>query len=57
MRDIVKKMKDEFAETFFRDNIFLAADMTKTTYNCCAAIETVLFRSFRCVAQNKFLLK
>ena len=57
MCDVIEKMKHELAETFFRYNILLAADMTKTANNCCAAIETVLFRSFRCVAQNKFLLK
>ena len=56
MCDVIEEMKHQLAETFFRYNIFLAADMAKSTYNCCAAIETVLFRSFRCVAQNKFLL-
>ena len=57
MGDIIKEMQHQLAETFFGDSIFLAADMTKTTNNHSPAIEAVFFRSFRCVAQNKFLLK
>ena len=57
MRDVVKKMNNQFPETFFGNNILLATDMTKPSVCHSSAVKAVLFFSFRCVRHNKFFLK
>jgi len=57
MSDIIKKVNDQAPEAFFRNYIFLPADMAKTSDNSGSAIEAVLFLAFGGMAHNKFLLK
>jgi len=55
--DIIKKMSEEMPETFFRFNIFLAANMAIAAHYSNSAIQAIPVPSFRGVAHNKFLLK
>ena len=57
MSDVIEEMSDEMPETFFWFDVLLAANMTIATDHCSAAIQAVLFLSFRGVAHTKFLLK
>lgn len=57
MGDIVKKMHHHMPETFFGHNVFLPAHMAITSLYDGAAIETVLFISFRKVRHWDFCLK
>src|SRR5437762_14368546 len=57
MSNIVKEMNNKFPKTLFRNYIFLSADVTKPTNNCCSTIQAIFLFALRCVAHNKFLLK
>ena len=57
MSYIIKEMSDKVPKAFFRFDILLSTNMTKATHHRSAAIEAGFFRSFGCVAHNKFLLK
>jgi hypothetical protein len=57
MSDIIEKMSDEIPETFFGNDIFLPANMTKAAHYSGSAIEAVLLFTFRGVGHSKFLLK
>ncbi len=57
MSDVIKKMSDELPDSFFRFDIFLATNMTISSYHSGSAIEAVFFSPLGCVAHNKFLLK
>jgi hypothetical protein len=47
MRYVVKKVRDQVKEIVPWNNVFLSADMTITAYHSAAAIEAILFLSFR----------
>lgn len=47
MGNVIKKMDNKAAESFFWYNVFLATHMAITTLYYSAAIEAILFLSFR----------
>ncbi len=57
MSDVIKKMRNEVPETFFRLDVFLATNVTIPADHGSSAIQAVLLLPFRYVAHNKFLLK
>ena len=57
MSYIIKEMSDKVPKAFFRFDILLSTNMTKAAHHRSSAIEAGFFRSFGCVAHNKFLLK
>jgi hypothetical protein len=52
MRDIIEKVNNQLAETLFRNDILLSADMTKATHHGRAAIQAVFLSSLGSVAHE-----
>jgi hypothetical protein len=56
MGNVLKKVRDEVPDSFFRFNIFLPADMAKPALDFCITIEAVLFLSFLKMAHGALIL-